>query len=74
MYRGSLRELPSPYKKRLWRTAVANIKCLWHREAGIEAASLARDSGDEETCTEAKKLVGHSEIELGKIMAKQKAK
>ena len=45
-----------------------------YREASVEAASLARDGGDKETCTEAKKLVGHSDIEWGKIMAKQKAK
>ena len=44
------------------------------RAVGIEAASLARNSGDKETCTEVKKLVGHAEIEWGKIMAKQKAK
>ena len=63
----------------LWFHIAVTLFCMGNyseaRAAGIEAASLARHSGDEETCTEAKKVVGHSEIELMKARTeKQKAK
>ena len=67
-----------PHSPTLWYHVSVTLFCMGKyreaREAGIEAASLARNSGDEETCTEAKKLIGNAEIRLLKNRAEKSDK